>query len=92
MENAEEVRKTVRERYGSVAEEESSCCGSGVDAPADGPLTKVQAERLGYSKEQTESVPDGANLGLGCGNPSAIAALQPGEVVLDLGSGAGFDA
>jgi len=86
----------VRETYGKVAGNEigcgcaPTCCGS---APEDaGPVRDAAAvsRGLGYSAEQTGAVPAGANLGLGCGNPQAIAALQPGETVLDLGSGAGF--
>jgi arsenite methyltransferase len=83
----EEVRSMVRERYGAVAEGKAGaagcCCGP--VAPAETML------RLGYSAEQAAALPEGANLGLGCGNPIAHAALQPGEVVLDLGSGAGID-
>src|SRR6185369_13653087 len=63
----------------------SSCCGGAVPSVGD------KAAAMGYSAEDLAAVPDGANLGLGCGNPQAIAALQPGEVVVDLGSGAGFD-
>ncbi len=81
----EKVRDLVRERYGKAASRKSGCCGGGIDA---GSL----ARSIGYSKAEIESAPDGANLGLGCGNPTALAALQPGETVLDLGSGAGFDA
>jgi arsenite methyltransferase len=82
-------RRAVRRRYARIATEESSCCASsscGDDADRD-ELNK----QLGYSEEADESVAAGANLGLGCGNPNALAALQSGETVLDLGSGAGFD-
>jgi arsenite methyltransferase len=87
-----EQRNAVRERYATIATdgqsccpddaEESSCCGDdgGTDATA-----------LGYSADDIAAVEPGADLGLGCGNPTAIAALEPGETVLDLGSGAGFD-
>jgi SAM-dependent methyltransferase len=81
------TREAVRAHYGNIARscEDSgcapACCGSGTDAGA----------RLGYSAEELAAVPDGANLGLGCGNPQAIAALRDGETVLDLGSGGGFD-
>jgi len=79
------VRSVVREQYGAVARASGgsvpSCCGPGPEISA----------ALGYSDEEMAAVPDGANLGLGCGNPLAIASLQAGQTVLDLGSGAGFD-
>jgi SAM-dependent methyltransferase len=79
----DEVRAAVREQYASVARSgcTPSCCGPGPDASL----------ALGYSAEDLSSVPEGANMGLGCGNPQAIAALKAGEVVLDLGAGGGFD-
>ena len=81
----DEVRGAVREAYGKVAKTNGSCgpgcCGGSGDISL----------ALGYTAEDLAAVPEGANLGLGCGNPQAIAALRPGEVVLDLGSGAGFD-
>ena len=86
-----DIKEMVRNRYGSIASTRgsaanTSCCGpSADDAFAD------KARRVGYSEAELASVPEGANLGLGCGNPQAIAAMQPGEVVIDLGSGAGFD-
>jgi arsenite methyltransferase len=92
-----EIRDAVRERYGDIArhsKEEpisgSSCCGDLID-PFELIKPGKQSTLMGYSVEEIASVPPGAMLGLGCGNPQAIAALQPGEVVLDLGSGAGFD-
>ena len=78
----------VRNRYSSIAAANSSCC-----APATsccGP-EQAKAVSVGYSQAELDAVPEGANLGLGCGNPQAIAALRPGEVLIDLGSGAGFD-
>ncbi|HXQ22656.1 MAG TPA: arsenite methyltransferase [Candidatus Acidoferrales bacterium] len=85
---AEEVRELVRGRYAEIAREggvspSTGCCG---------PQPAQIAERIGYSTADTTAVPEGANLGLGCGAPLTAAALQPGETVLDLGSGAGFDA
>lgn len=88
------IRQNVRNRYKQIALQEAnagSCCESGsacCDAAVD--FGQISA-RLGYSSEELSAAPDGANLGLGCGNPQAIAALQQGEVVLDLGSGGGFD-
>lgn len=75
------LREAVRRRYGAVATEET--------AP---PSATRMARTIGYSDHDLAAVPDGANLGLGCGNPVALASLRPGDVVLDLGSGAGFDA
>lgn len=85
----EEIKKVVRERYASVAREGSSCC-----SPATSCCTSIAEDisrRIGYGDEDITSVPEGANLGLGCGNPLALASLKEGETVLDLGSGAGFD-
>ena len=88
----DEIRQAVRQRYGRVAESDGSGCGCGpacCDTPPANADTLSQA--LGYTADEVGTVPRGANLGLGCGNPQAIAALKPGEVVLDLGSGGGFD-
>jgi len=84
----EQVREMVRQRYAEIARDGSvnptaGCCG---------PQPAQIAERIGYSPEETTMVPEGANLGLGCGAPLGAAALREGETVLDLGSGAGFDA
>ncbi len=91
----DQIRQQVRAAYGAVARTESSgCCApsAGCCAPADQAVAELLSRGIGYSAEETAAVPEGANLGLGCGNPQAIAALKPGETVLDLGSGAGFDA
>ncbi len=94
---ADAVRNHVRSNYAKVAEAsntgsccgvESSCCGVSDDTD----INTLNSLRLGYSQEDLAAVPEGADMGLGCGNPRAIAALQPGQVVLDLGSGGGFDA
>ena len=87
----EVVRDAVRERYAGFATSESSCCAPTTSCGCSAPDEKEISRRLGYSDEELAAAPEGANLGLGCGNPQAIAALSPGEVVLDLGSGAGFD-
>lgn len=83
----DDVRATVREQYANVANAKSSgCCSPG----CCGPNPSASSE-LGYTAEDIAAVPEGANMGLGCGNPQAIAALKPGETVLDLGAGGGFD-
>jgi arsenite methyltransferase len=86
-----DVRKEVREGYGRIARQGSSCCGPGVSCCGGGSVTAF-GKSIGYSDEEMAAAPDGANLGLGCGNPVALASLAEGDVVLDLGSGAGFDA
>jgi arsenite methyltransferase len=91
----EEIKRAVRDRYGNIAEsgagcgctprgQAQSCCGPQMDA---GDI----AEKIGYSADDLSSIPDGANMGLGCGNPVALASLSAGEVVVDLGSGGGVD-
>ena len=82
--SSEIVREEVRRRYGATAQGESSGCG-------DEGCTSTSADTLGYSAEESVIAPEAANLGLSCGNLLAIASLQPGQTVLDLGSGAGFD-
>ncbi|MGM0600967.1 MAG: arsenite methyltransferase, partial [Candidatus Rifleibacteriota bacterium] len=86
-----EIRKNVVKTYGSIAKNGGSCC-----APSAGCCSEIAAnpaisEKMGYDNKDLAAVPEGANLGLGCGNPQAIAELKPGETVLDLGSGGGFD-
>jgi thioredoxin type arsenate reductase len=87
------LRDRVRERYAEIAAEAGSCCCStgGSCCSSAAPGSADASARLGYSAADLEAVPDGADLGLGCGNPQAIADLEPGETVLDLGSGGGFD-
>ncbi len=87
----EEIGKVVRERYGNIAKQGGSCCGSGSSCCGGTDLVQDISRKIGYAEEELKSVPEGANLGLGCGNPLALASLKEGEVVLDLGSGAGFD-
>ncbi len=90
--DSEAVREKVRTGYSQIAQAGSSCCSSAStccgSAPAD---AEKLAKHVGYSPEELAALPEGANLGLSCGNPNALAALKPGEVVLDLGSGGGFD-
>lgn len=94
--NNDEFLRMVRDRYAQVANADtagescgvgSSCCGTTDDSA----VNALISTRLGYSQDELDAVPSGADMGLGCGNPKAIAALQPGEVVVDLGSGGGFD-
>lgn len=80
----------VREGYAKIAKQESSCCGS-ASSCGSSDIQETISKEMGYTDEELNSVPEGANLGLGCGNPVAIATLKEGETVLDLGSGAGFD-
>lgn len=90
--NADNVRKAVRKNYAGVAKKGSSGCGCSSSSSCCGTAAaKDASKQLGYSTDDVNAVPDGANMGLGCGNPQAIAELKPGEVVLDLGSGGGFD-
>jgi arsenite methyltransferase len=88
---ADETRTLVRQHYGEVASRGGAGCAPGSARGCCAPGGAGDATVLGYSEAEQGAVPEGADLGLGCGNPTAIAALQPGEVVLDLGSGAGFD-
>jgi SAM-dependent methyltransferase len=85
MSTKETVREKVRDGYARIAVSGNSCCGPSCCGNPD------VAQTVGYSPEELADLPEGANLGLSCGNPTAIAELKPGEVVLDLGSGAGFD-
>ncbi len=88
----EEIRKAVRESYGKIAlQETNSCCPTGSCGCGCGSTQDNVSKAIGYSDEELSAVPESANMGLGCGNPTALASLKKGEVVLDLGSGAGFD-
>jgi SAM-dependent methyltransferase len=89
--DSESIRRAIREGYGKIAEKDTSCC-SGVSCCGSNTEDSAQlAQYVGYSTEELAALPEGANMGLSCGNPNALAALRPGEVVLDLGSGGGFD-
>lgn len=85
------IRRHIRDRYAGIAKSSGSCgCSSSCCSP-DALLNPGASTQLGYSKEELAAVPAGANLGLGCGNPQTIANLKPGETVVDLGCGGGFD-
>jgi len=88
---AEDIKKMVKVGYAKVARQNTSCCPAG---SCCSPSTSARdiSTIVGYSEKEMSAVPEGANLGLGCGNPVALASLKKGDIVLDLGSGAGFDA
>lgn len=79
----EENRQKVRQGYAKIAQKQGSCCNCGASYEA--------SKKMGYSEEDLEAVPEGANMNLGCGNPVALASLKEGQTVIDLGSGGGFD-
>jgi len=87
---ADWIRETVRDEYGKIAQERGTCCGPAAACGGAAEAASL-ARGIGYSDEELSAIPAAANLGLSCGNPTALASLRPGEVVLDLGSGAGFD-
>ena len=84
-----DIKSIVREKYGNIAAASGSCCPSA--SCCGGPALTDIGKKIGYAESDIAAVPEGANLGLGCGNPIALASLKEGETVLDLGSGAGFD-
>lgn len=91
MKKAEKVKKIVKESYAKIAQS-SGGCGCGSCGCSSNQAVQRQSGQMGYSQDEMNQAPTGSNLGLGCGNPVAIASLKEGDVVLDLGSGAGFDA
>lgn len=85
------IKNVVRKEYAKFAMTGSSCCPGAHSCCGSGSTAEAIGKRIGYSEEELKSAPEGSNLGLGCGNPVALASLKEGEIVLDLGSGAGFD-
>jgi SAM-dependent methyltransferase len=86
----EEIKRSVRKGYAKIARQDTSPCG-GSESCCGSSGAETISKQIGYTEEDLKNAPEGANLGLGCGNPVALASLKEGEVVLDLGSGAGFD-
>ena len=91
MTDEHEIRKQVRKSDAKVVVEGRGCCGPNSSCCGGATTAEQISGKVGYSAEEMGAVPDGANLGLGCGNPLAHAAIHEGDTVLDLGSGAGFD-
>jgi SAM-dependent methyltransferase len=89
--NQEEIKKAVRDRYADIATKSGSCCLPSASCCGSNQAVEMISRDIGYRAEDLEAVPEGANLGLGCGNPVALASLREGETVVDLGAGAGFD-
>lgn len=89
MKKSEEIKKIIKKSYGNIAKFSGGCGSCGCNSNQ---TVQKQSGQIGYSQKEMSRVPAGSNLGLGCGNPVAIASLREGEAVLDLGSGAGFDA
>ncbi|MDD4586064.1 arsenite methyltransferase [Aminobacterium sp. EBM-42] len=88
--SADEIRSKIRERYGAIAQSGTSCCDQGASCCSVSSQPDI-SQVLGYSDAELSSTAKGANMGLGCGNPLGIASLKPGDIVLDLGCGGGFD-
>lgn len=87
----EKIKKIVKENYARIANNNSCCCSRPDSCCGQAGMEKEISSNIGYSQEDMDKVPEGSNLGLGCGNPIALASFKKGETVLDLGSGAGFD-
>ena len=88
---AEEIKKIVRDGYAKAVTQNTACCSVSSCCSGAGQAKNI-SRQVGYSDSEMSAVPEGANLGFGCGNPVALASLREGDIVLDLGSGAGFDA
>lgn len=90
MKNSTDIKNLIKKEYGQIAKT-SALCGCGSCGCSSNLTIQNQSSKMGYSEDEITTVPDGSNLGLGCGNPISIASLKEGDIVLDLGSGAGFD-
>jgi len=86
-----DIKEIVKEKYANIARQGASCCGSTSSCCGGSELVQIISKEIGYSEAELGMVPEGSNLGLGCGNPLALSSIREGETVLDLGSGAGFD-
>ncbi len=89
--NDKKIKEFVKDGYAKVARKGGSCCEPTTSCCGNIDMASAISQKIGYSDEELKSIPKGANLGLGCGNPIALASLKEGETVLDLGAGAGFD-
>ena len=89
--DSKDIKDIVKDRYGKIAKQGTSCCGPASSCCGNPDLVQIIGKEIGYSDKELKAVPDGANLGLGCGNPLALSSIREGDTVLDLGSGAGFD-
>jgi len=87
----QDIKKIIKEGYAKIANKGGPCCSPMSPCCGSVDLAEDISKKIGYSDEELKTVPEGSNLGLGCGNPVALASLREGEIVLDLGSGAGFD-
>ena len=85
------IKENVKAKYANIARQGASCCGSAGSCCGGSELVQIISKGIGYSEAELGMVPDGSNLGLGCGNPLALSSIREGDTVLDLGSGAGFD-
>ena len=85
--NQEEIKKAVRDRYADIANKSGRCCLPSASCCGSNQTVETISRDIGYRTQDLEAVPDGANLGLGCGNPVALASLREGETVVDLGAG-----
>lgn len=86
-----DIKKVVRKEYASIVKQGSSCCGPSTTCSDTRAPKPAASKKMGYTEEELQKLPEGANLGLGCGNPVALASLKEGDTYLDLGSGAGID-